>query len=244
MGAEAAQDWQKGAASVLEWWRDAGVDMLVDDAPRDWMARPAPRPEGAADAAAVAVAPPITPETLPDTLDAFVAWRLSDAAPEADWMAPRIGPSGPPDAEWAVLVDMPEAEDRDTLVGGPAGRLLDRMLLAVGLSRSMVYLASLAVARPVTGQIPPEQLPRLLELARRHLALVSPQKLLLVGQATSRVVPELDGSFSGNSVTVVNQFGPNCGVIAVRHPRFFCDHPAVKAEAWRQMLLLHRGESQ
>jgi uracil-DNA glycosylase len=240
MGAETAQDWQKAAASALEWWRDAGVDMLVEDAPRDWLARPAPRVLAPAEESP-APPPPIAAETLPDTLEAFIEWRVSDAAPEADWMSPRVPPSGPADAEWTVLVDMPEAEDSDLLMSGPAGRLLDRMLLAVGLSRPMVHLASLAVARPITGQIAAEQMPRLVELMQHHLGLVRPRKLLLLGQAASRAIPETDGAFTGDFPVVTNQFGPDCTVVATRHPRFLLEHPSAKREAWRRLLLLHRG---
>lgn len=239
MGAETAQDWQKAAASALEWWRDAGVDMLVEDTPRDWMARPAPRAQASAEESPPP--PPMAAEALPDTLEAFIEWRVSDTAPEADWMSPRVRPSGPADAEWTVLVDMPEAEDSDALMSGPAGRLLDRMLLAVGLSRPMVHLASLAVARPITGQIASEQMPRLIQLVQHHLALVRPRKLLLLGQAASRAIPETGGAFTGDLPVVVNQFGPDCTVVATRHPRFLLEHPGAKREAWRHLLLLHRG---
>lgn len=240
MGAETAQDWQKAAASALEWWRDAGVDVLVEDAPRDWLARPAPRVQASAEESP-APPPPTAAEALPDTLEAFIEWRMSDAAPEAGWMSPLVRPSGPADAEWTVLVDMPEAEDSDVLMSGPAGRLLDRMLLAVGFSRPMVHLASLAVARPITGQVPAEQMPRLIELAQHHLALVRPRKLLLLGQAASRVIPKTGGAFTSDSPVVVNQFGPDCTVVATRHPRFLLEHPGAKREAWKHLLLLHRG---
>ena len=245
MGAETLQDWQKMLSSTLEWWSDAGVDMLVEDEVRDWTARPAPRPEQAPAAPAIAAPQPAphVPEALPDTLDAFIAWRLSDAAPEARWMSPRVPPAGAAEAEWTVLVDMPEPEDSDTLMSGPAGRLLDRMLLAVGLSRADVYLASLAVARPVTGQITADEGPRLAELARHHLSLVKPRKLLLLGQAASRAVPETGGGFTGKSLIVVNHFGQDCAVVATHHPRFLLERPAFKGEAWRHLLLLHRGET-
>jgi len=241
MGAEPALNWQDAAASALEWWRDAGVDMLVEDAPRDWLARPAARPELAA--ATPAAAPP-APVTLPDTIEAFVAWRLGDAAPEAEWMSPRIPPSGPVDAGWVVLTDMPDPEDRDALMTGAPGRLLDRMLLAVGLSRATVHLASLAVARPVTGQIPPEQQARLGELVRHQLRLLAPRKLLLLGQAASRAVLGTDGALPSGSTAVLNQFGPDCAIGAIRHPRFLLEHPAHKGEAWKRLLQLHRGTSE
>ena len=129
MGAEGNTDWREAVASALEWWRDAGVETLHEDEARDWLARAAPAPETAP---AVASSPV---ETLPQTLEAFVAWRLGEAAPEAGWMTPRIGPSGPADASLVVLVDAPGRDDSDTLLSGPAGRLFDRMLAAIGLTR-------------------------------------------------------------------------------------------------------------
>ena len=42
MGVYPQHDWTALAASALDWWRDAGVDTLVDDLPRDWFAAPAP----------------------------------------------------------------------------------------------------------------------------------------------------------------------------------------------------------
>ena len=42
MGADQYHRWDELAASALEWWADAGVDVLVNDDARDWLARPAP----------------------------------------------------------------------------------------------------------------------------------------------------------------------------------------------------------
>lgn len=241
MGAEPLDDWQGTVASALEWWRDAGVDMLVEDVPHDWLIRAAPVAEGATTSPAVAA--PVA-ETLPDTLDAFLEWRLGDAAPEASWLSPRFAPTGPADAQWVILTDMPETEDGDRLMEGPAGRLLDRMLAAVGLARESVYVASLAVARPMTGRIPPEQEARLIELARHHLTLLAPKKLLLLGQAASRVVAETNGAAKADSIDAVNQFGAKTMVVATFHPRFLLERPVAKSEAWKHLLLLSRGPSE
>ncbi|UYY59133.1 uracil-DNA glycosylase family protein [Sphingomonas sp. S2-65] len=241
MGAEPIQDWQKTLASTLEWWRDAGVDMLVEDDPHDWLIRAAPPVEPATNP--VAVAAPVA-EVLPDTLDAFVEWRLSDSAPEAGWHAPRFAPTGPKEAEWVLLTDMPEAEDDARLMEGPAGQLLDRMLAAIGLSRESVHLASLVVARPMTGRIPPEQEPRLIELARHHLSLLRPKKLLLLGQAASRVLAETNGTGGPDSIHAVNHFGAKTLLVATFHPRFLLERPVAKSEAWKHLLLLSRGPSE
>jgi len=228
MGAEHAGNLRESLASALEWWRDAGIDTLTEDDATDWLARPVVAPA----AAAAVAAPPV--ETLAANLDDFVAWRMADSAPEAGWMSPRIGPGGDPASRFVVLVDAPCAEDSETLLGGAEGRLFDRMLAAIGLNRESVYLTALAWARPVTGQIPPGDAPRLIELARHHLTLLRPERLLLVGQAAAAVIED-DG------LDHVNHFGGDTQVAAIRHPRFLMDRPAAKSEAWKQLLRLTRG---
>ena len=241
MGGEPVQDWQKAAASALEWWRDAGVDMFVEEEARDWLARtPPPAPVTAAEAV---VAAPVA-EALPDTLEAFLEWRMGDAAPEAGWMTPRLGPTGPADAEWVIVTDVPEIEDSERLMSGPAGRLLDRMLAAVGQSRESVYLLPLATARPVTGRIAPDDEPRLAELARHHLTLLKPAKLLLLGQSASNVLAGTMGNSLTNPIRLVNHFGANTVTVASYHPRFLLERPAAKGEAWKHLLLLSRGTAE
>ena len=241
MGAEPLDDWHGTLASALEWWRDAGVDMLVEDDPREWLTRAAPPVESVTSGAVVAA--PVV-EQLPDTLSAFVEWRLSDAAPEAGWMSSRFAPTGPADAEWVLLTDMPEPDDRERLLDGAPGRLLDRMLAAIGLSRESVYVLSLAVARPMTGRIPPDQEARLIELARHHLSLLKPKKLLLLGQAASRVTAETNGAGGADSIHDINQFEAKTMVVATFHPRFLLERPVAKSEAWKHLLHLSRGPSE
>lgn len=238
MGGEPVQDWQKAVASTLEWWRDAGVDMLVEDDVRDWLARTPP--PAAPVAAELAVAAPAV-EALPDTLEAFVEWRMSEAAPEAEWHMPRFAPTGPADAEWVFVTDVPEGEDSEMLMSGPVGRLLDRMLAAIGLSRESVHLLPLAWARPLTGRIAPDDEARLIALARHHLSLLRPQKLFLLGQSASRVLDETNGDSLTNPIRAVNHFGGKTLAVASFHPRFLLERPAAKGEAWKHLLLLSRG---
>lgn len=235
MGAEHLHDWRLGLASALEWWRDAGVETLVDDDPRDWLARPAAAPQAAEQEAAVAAAPI---EILPTTLEDFVAWRLGPAAPEAGWHSKLIAPSGPAHAKLVIFSDMPCAEDEDGLMSGPTGQLFDRMLAAIGLDRESVYLGSLALARPLTGRVPAEQQARIVQLARHHLTLLRPERLLLFGKAAEQVIDGADGSGD------VNLFGCTTRVATTYHPRFLLERPAAKSEAWKHLLLLTREASE
>ena len=245
MGGEYGDQWRQSLASALEWWRDAGVETLAGDEPRDWLARPAVAQEAAAGTGAGPVAATAAPEVpLPDTLDGFIAWRMGDAAPEADWLTRRVAPAGPADAEFMVLTDIPEASDTDSLMSGGEGRLLGRMLAAIGMARDSVHLASLAWARPLTGQIPADTEAKLIELALHHVALVAPKKLLLLGQSANRVLGTTSGSAFGNGIHDINHSGGNTEVVATYHPRFLMERSAAKAEAWKHLLLLSRGTSQ
>jgi uracil-DNA glycosylase len=241
MGGEPVQDWQKLAASALEWWQDAGVDMLVEDEVRDWLAR-TPPPAAPVTAQDVVAAP--EPEKLPDTIEAFLAWRAGDAAPEAGWHTQRFAPTGPVDAEWVIVTDVPEADDSDVLLSGPAGRLLDRMLAAVGQSRDSVQVVPIAFARPLTGRIAPEDEARLIELARHHLSLLQPKMLFLLGQSASRVLDATDGWPPSDGLRQVNQFGAMTRAAVSYHPRWLLERPAVKREAWKHLLLLNRGPTE
>src|SRR3954464_11727391 len=88
-----------GAASVLRWWSEAGVDVLLDERPRDWLkpraaAVTGPGPEGEGD-------------KPPEQLGLFRAWLAdSPALPYAASAAPRVCPSGDPQSDLMILTDM------------------------------------------------------------------------------------------------------------------------------------------
>ena len=220
-------------ASALDWWADAGVDLLVDDVPRDWFAAPPPPRPAAADA------PPPVP-ALPATLEAFAAWRTGPDAPDAGWSGAAVAASGPTDAALMVLLDCPDREDGDAgaLLAGIQGRLFDRMLAAIGLSRDAVHVAAVCARRPIAGRMPREVEARLGEVARHHVQLVAPKRLLLLGDATSRAILGMERGVARGRP---HQFQHKDGitqVVASLHPRLLIERPAMKAESWRDLRLL------
>ncbi|WP_404369649.1 uracil-DNA glycosylase family protein [Sphingomonas sp. MMS24-J45] len=247
MGADQNIDWQWAAASVLEWWRDAGVDTLVDEDPRDWTAAPPPPPEPPRrSSGAQAVAEPVA-VPLPATLADFTTWRIGPSAPEAGWSGKAISASGDPAADIMILVDLPDREDGEsqTLLSGAAGRLFDRMLAAIGHSRDSVYLAPMCTMRPLTGRITPEIEARLVEIARHHVALVAPKRLLILGNAPSRALAGMDLARARGSLQAINL---KCGQsevavegVASFHPRLLLERPAEKARAWKDLQMLIAG---
>ena len=175
--------------------------------------------------------------SLPDTLEAFLAWRLSDAAPEASWDGISLTATGPADAALMVLVDCPDRDDGDAgqILSGAPGRLFDRMLAAMGLSRETVHIASVCARRPIAGRTPAGLETRLAEIALHHVALIAPRGLLLLGNAASRAVlgTELTDA-RGHSHAIDHKSGKSTAV-ATFHPRFLIEKPMAKAESWKDL---------
>ncbi|WP_288457646.1 uracil-DNA glycosylase family protein [uncultured Sphingomonas sp.] len=235
MGADQNLDWAAAAASALDWWRDAGVDVLVADEPLRWLEAPPPAPTPAIAPATAAPAP----DVLPDTLEAFAAWRLGEGAPDAGWGGVPIAASGPAGATVMILVDCPERDDRDVLMEGPVGRLFDRMLAAIGLDRAQVALAAVCARRPTTGRVPRDIEARLGTIARHHVELVAPKRLLAMGDAASRAILSMNvADARGRYHPLNHRNGTVTEVVATHHPRFLLDRPAAKTEAWRDLLML------
>jgi DNA polymerase len=224
------------AESALNWWAEAGVDTLVDEEPRDWL-RPKSREEPAS-APAAAEAPG---ETLPGQLDLFQAWlassdRLAFAAPAA----PRVCPAGDPASGLMILADMPTGEDctAGTLISGEAGRLLDRMLAAIGRDRDSIYLAALSCIRSPSGQLNSEAMKSCAALARHHIGLAAPKAVLLFGDACAKAllglsVPQARGRWH----EVATHAGP-VKALATIAPRQLLDSPRLKAMAWADLQML------
>ncbi|MFC0204980.1 uracil-DNA glycosylase family protein [Novosphingobium soli] len=175
---------------ALDWWRDAGVDCDFLDEPVDWLAAAeraaAPlaeaRRERPAPVEPAPSAPPVLkPEALPSDLASFASWWLSEPLLSEGDLAARIAPQGPAGAELMVLVEEPEAEDRESLLSGPQGRLLDAMLAAFGTRRDEIYLAS-ALPRHTPGADWAALGTRGVGAAlAHHIALAAPRRLFVLG---------------------------------------------------------------
>jgi DNA polymerase len=246
MGIEGAIDWREATASALAWWEEAGVDIVIDDLPRDWTARDKPAAAAPAPNSAPAAVQEEEALPLPATLEAFIDWRFGAGAPEAAWGEPLVHVSGDPAAPLMIITDLPDPSDcaAGTLLTGDAGRLFDRMLAAIGQDRQTVYLVSLCAARPITGQLPRESMDRLTELARHHVALAEPKRLLMLGATVSRAILGADQPSWRGRLQPINYQGGQSEAVATYHPRFLLDRPALKADAWKDLQLLIGGQNQ
>ena len=252
------------AESTCDWWSLAGVDTLVGEQPAGWLVTPpandaaAPKPKRVVHAEPEL--PPLPaalqrqevpdvveakgPVVFPDDWNEFQQWLASsEDVPGSQWDARRVLPVGDADAPLMLLTAWPEIDDqRDgTLFAGPAGKLLDAMLQAIGMARSDCYIASLAVTRPAGGRCDENDAAELDRLLWHHLRLAKPARLLLIGGDIVRMAASLALPDARGKLLYVNQDGGKVEAGAVAHPAMLLARPAQKAAAWDSLKLFNRG---
>lgn len=217
-------------ADLIEWWVDAGVDTAIQESPRDWL-KPASADAGPASAVANVAEP--NHETLAE-LHGWLASSLQ--LPLASASARRILPHGPQDALVMLLSDSPALEDfaSGQPIGGDAWTLTIKMLAAIGMKPEDAYSASLSCFHAPGERMSEKDRAECAEIARQHVTLVRPKRLLLLGDGPCRAL-------LGQSL--VDARGHNHKVAGVRtvatfHPRFLLERPGDKAKAWADLLLL------
>lgn len=152
---------------------------------------------------------------------------------------------GNPAAEVMLVGEAPGAdEDRLGLpFVGISGQLLDRMMAAIGLDRTSFYITNVCFWRPPGNRKPTD-----LELAaqkpfvERHIELVAPKVLVLVGAAaaqgmlgTTEGITRLRGRWFEYRL---GENGPAIPALPILHPAYLLRQPAQKRETWRDLLKL------
>jgi len=224
------------ARSVLAWWLESGVDTPIAEESRDWL-RPTP-PRGT---------PPPVPvanvtEPSHDTLAALQQWLASSAQlPLATATARRILPHGPEQAAVMLLSDSPALEDfaAGQPIGGDAWQLTMRMLAAIGLTADEAYSASLSCFHTPGARMTDADRDACAKLARTHIGLVRPKRLILFGDGPSL------GLLGKRLVEARGHVHKIDGIrtVATFHPRHLIKRPLDKSLAWRDLLLLMEDDA-
>jgi DNA polymerase len=226
------------ARGALAWWLEAGVDVAVQDEPRDWLtpARGTVPREGLSPAA------PNLSQPTHSTLAELQHWLASSAElPLASATARRILPHGPENAPIMLLSDAPALEDfaAGQPIGGEAWALAGRMLAAIGIDSGEAYSASLSCFNTPGARLADSDREACAEIARRHIRLVRPERLILFGDGPALAL------LGKRLVEARGHIHKVEGVraIATFHPRHLIKRPLDKSLAWRDLLLLMEDKS-
>ena len=230
-------------AAALQWWRDAGVEHSYADDAAIWLAPPEVK-SAAAPAAYVAPPPPAPPPPpliggdpaqWPQDLASFQTWWLSEPSLDAGQREGRVAPRGPAGAAMMVLVDQPEAEDRDALLSGPLGKLLGAILAAIGIAPEQTYFASVLPRHTPHADWDDLGTAGLPELTRQHLALAGPQRLICFGRHASSLLGH-DPAKSSDGLTLITHSHGAVSALMAPGLEDLMGRPRVKARLWQALL--------
>jgi DNA polymerase len=240
------------ADSFISWWRDAGVDYLCADETRNWLAVPASPPEQSVAKVQHLTAKPamhrptanMRTDWPSDFADLMQAIATDAAIPGNGYGRLIAAPVAVANAALMVLCDFPE-EAELTVAGlgtGQTGQLLTAMVRAMGLNAAEVHIGALAHSRPASAALPAQDAHLLADFARHQIAVVKPQKLLLLGSAVSEIVTGEGLMTARTNLRNLNHDGRNMAAVATFHPRTLLARPILKAQTWQDLQVLMRKD--
>jgi DNA polymerase len=227
------------AAQLLGWWIDSGVDVAVGEEARDWRRSAAPVQTKAS---AVPVPLPVEATAdMPGDLAAFQAWLGSATGLPLDRGGlRRVLPMGGESAPVMLLADFPSAQEcaEGLPIAGDAWGLAVKMLAAIGIDASSAYLGNLACFHSPGVKVDAAEFDRCAALARDHVRLARPKRLILLGDAAARALTGQPLQAARGRIHRVE----GVRTIATFHPRWLLQRPSDKALAWKDLLLLMSEE--
>ncbi|HUE78505.1 MAG TPA: uracil-DNA glycosylase [Sphingomicrobium sp.] len=234
MGREGHRISATEAASTLGWWLEAGVDGAVAERPRNWLERKT-EPSNVREPSPQAVSQAL------ETLHLFRDWLgTAPSLPLGGPGARRVLPQGQEAAPVMLIAEMPGQEDaaEGKPIGGEAWLLMTRMLAAIDIRAEDAYSASLSCFHAPGAKMDAGELAECADIARQHIVLAKPKRLLLLGDAPARAL--LGKSLAAARGHVHKIEGVRA--VATFHPRTLMNQPSNKALAWRDLLLLMEEE--
>ena len=134
-----------------------------------------------------------------------------------------------------VLIAEPEAGDSETLLSGPQGQLLDAMLVACGIARERVYVASLLPRHTPMSDWAALGAAGLGEIALHHIALATPQRMWVFGHNILPLVGH-DPAKSPADLHNINHDGGSVTVLAAGDLAALLSRPKTRAAWWARWL--------
>ncbi|MVT63637.1 uracil-DNA glycosylase [Bradyrhizobium pachyrhizi] len=250
---------------LLAFYLEAGVDCALGDAPINRLEEPEPVPAPAAPRPSVALNPQ-RPPPIPSVPRSEIT-VAPDAAIASAREAARTAPTlealrtlmenfdgcalkhtatrlvfadGNPQARVMFVGEAPgRDEDIEGLpFVGRSGKLLDRMIAAIGLDRRSAYIANVIPWRPPGNRTPtPQETQVCLPFIQRHIELVNPDVLVTLGNPSTQA---LLGTREGIMRTRGKWIDYDTGTRTIRavatfHPAYLLRSPSYKRLSWQDL---------
>ena len=155
---------------------------------------------------------------------------FSDGNPNSKVMIIGEGPGATEDIEGLPFV-------------GRAGQLLDKMLQAINLDRTKVYITNVVNYRPPENRKPTEEeILRYLPFLVKHIEIIKPKILVLLGSTALNSILGSEKVISkARGIWVTKQIGSwKTNVIASFHPAYLMRQPDQKKHSWVDLKMIKK----
>ena len=155
---------------------------------------------------------------------------FSDGNPNAKIMIIGEGPGANEDLEGIPFI-------------GRTGELLDKMLLSISLDRDNVYISNVVNYRPPENRNPTkEEIIRYLPYLTKHIEIINPQILILLGSTALNTIIGNDNVISDVRGKWIEKKIGSCNtlVIASFHPAFLMRQPDQKKLSWVDLKMIRK----
>ncbi|WFU20668.1 uracil-DNA glycosylase [Bradyrhizobium sp. CB3481] len=194
----------------------------------------APAPEAAIAMAREAARTAPTLEALRALLEKFEGCALRNTATRL------VFADGNPEAR---IMFVGEAPGRDEDIAGlpfvgRSGKLLDRMIAAIGLDRSKAYIANVIPWRPPGNRTPtPQETQICLPFIQRQIELVNPDVLVTLGNpSTQTLLQTREGIMRTRGKWIDYDTGTRTiRAMATFHPAYLLRSPSYKRMSWQDL---------
>lgn len=150
---------------------------------------------------------------------------------------------GAPDASLMVVGEAPgfyEDQQGEPFVGR-AGKLLDAMLDAIGLSRQTIFIANILKCRPPNNRDPlPEEVSACTPFLEQQIRLVQPKLLVAVGRIAAHFLLNVKSPLGGLRQIMHQHTATQTPLLVTYHPAYLLRNPADKRRAWDDWQLIQR----
>lgn len=148
---------------------------------------------------------------------------------------------GNPNSDIMIIGEAPgqEEDEQGKPFVGQSGKLLDNMLLSVGIKRSDVYISNIVFWRPPGNRTPSaEEISLCMPYVESHISFIKPKVLLLLGSvAVKSLLNTTDGI---SKLRGKKNIYKNIDVIPTFHPAYLLRSPGQKTLAFRDFISLKK----
>jgi len=124
---------------------------------------------------------------------------------------------------------------------GPAGKLLDKMLKAINLTRKNVYITNVVNYRPPNNRKPvKEEIDRYYPFLKLHIEIINPKILVLLGSTALQAIFGSEKKITKERGVWFKKKIGKCEpeIIVTFHPAFLIRQPEQKRYSWEDLKLI------